>query len=92
MEKNKPRLLPRLRIKTIHDLACSKCGQINRQDSPYATTFAFCPQCQANTQHYSSARRQAGFETVPQPPKGRKRRSEYSPDGKKRMGFGKTKK
>jgi hypothetical protein len=88
MKKKKTR--SRLRPKTLHDLACSKCGQINRQDSPYATTFAFCPQCQDNTQHYSCAVRQAGFETVPQPSKGKKRRSEYSPEGKKKMGFGKN--
>ncbi|MGA2506370.1 MAG: hypothetical protein ABSF80_02725 [Chitinispirillaceae bacterium] len=89
MKKKKPRVCPRLRIRFLHDLACSKCGQINQQDSSDTMTFAFCPQCQENTQHYSIAARQAGFETVSRQPKGKKRRSEYSPKGKKKMGFGK---
>jgi len=88
MKKQKPRSRLQLRPKTLHDLACSKCGQINRQDSSSSTTFTFCPQCQANTQHYSVAERQAGFETVSRQPKGKKRRSEYSPDENRKMGFG----
>jgi hypothetical protein len=88
MKKPKPR--PRLRIKTFHDLACSQCGQINRQDVVSATTFAFCSRCQENTQHYSIATRQAGFEIIPQKSKSRRRRGEYSPSDKKKMGFGKV--
>ena len=85
----KPKIPSGLRVKSLHDLACSRCGQINLLGSTIAEVITFCPQCQQNTQHYSIATRQAGFETSLVQTKNRKRRSLYSPDGKKKMGFGK---
>jgi hypothetical protein len=89
----KPKSPPRLPAKTLHDLACSNCGQINRQDYPVSSTFAFCPRCQENTQHYAQTVKTVGIEFIPRSKKDKKRRSEYSPKGKKKMGFtGATKK
>jgi hypothetical protein len=85
----KPKLPPRLRTKPLHDLACSKCGQINLLGSAIDATMAFCPSCQQNTQHYSVATQQPEPTTPFGLPRRRKRKSLYSPDGKKKMGFGK---
>jgi hypothetical protein len=88
----KPKIPSGLRVKSLHDLACSRCGQINLLGSTIAETITFCPQCQQNTQHYSIATRQAGSTTPFGLPKRRKGKSLYSPEGKKKMGFGKGKK
>ncbi len=85
----KPKIPPLLRAKPLHDLACSKCGQINVPGSTSEATAAFCPFCQQNTQHYSVATQQAEATTPFGLPKRRKRKSLYSPEGKKKMGFGK---
>jgi|GEM_PF-4320887 hypothetical protein len=85
----KPRLLPRLPAKPLHDLACSKCGRVNLSGSTSDATVAFCPFCQQNTQHYSVATQQTESTTPFGLPKRRKGKSLYSPEGKKKMGFGK---
>jgi hypothetical protein len=84
----KPKIPARLPAKPLHELACSRCGQINLHASKSDTAVAFCPFCQLNTQHYSVATQQVES-TVPFGlPKRRKRKSLYSPEGKT-MGFGK---
>jgi hypothetical protein len=87
MKKKKPAFA----IKPVYDLACSKCGQINRYDSPFQSTCAFCPQCQENTQHYPIAIKDADVKSLLQPVPVLPHKH-YSPDDGKKMGFGKGKK
>jgi hypothetical protein len=85
----KPKIPSGLRVKPLHDLACSRCGQINLLGSMSDATIAFCPFCQQNMQHYSVATQQIESTTPFGFFKRRKRKSLYSPEGKKKMGLGK---
>jgi hypothetical protein len=84
MKKKKPAFA----IKPVYDLACSKCGQINRYDSLFQSTCAFCPRCQEKTQHYPIAIRDVDVKSLLQPVPVLPHKH-YSPEGEKRMGFGK---